>query len=193
VFFHSGPPERLRLPGKLEDVRTHSVTDWGLGTQGWLGWSHPPDPTRVGAVLPTSGPDPKPRDGFYTSTYDPRRGATPWTDRWRRTGRAHRERRSLWTFLPAPTLRLYVIDSIDDYEALAAMHPKRWDDPSVHSPICAPNWHSLSLMGSAERGFDAVHVTHAAANGLPAWDVESTLWFRLVVHGEPECRGPCSS
>lgn len=129
-------------------------------------------------------PRPKPQDGFFTSTWDPRRCTTAWMDYTRSEGHRSTEGRSLWLLEPDADARLYVIDVLDDFKALADKYRQSYDNP--HNPWYSPNW--CRVFDEGRSMFDAIHVTSAAVDAgksapgtehpqFLGWDVESTLWL----------------
>jgi hypothetical protein len=161
-----------------------TVSEYGLESQGWTG-SSDPDPAKIRFPSNTPGPKSKPPDGFFTSTLHPGEKGTSWMTYMKGNVRWTRENRSLWVLEADPEASLIVIDSMEDYRALADAFPQRWDDPSVRTPAYAPDWFALA---QADISVNGVHVTDAAVRDatvsaesrlqLSGWDVESTLWMR---------------
>jgi hypothetical protein len=150
---------------------TVSVAQFGLGIQAWWGLA-PFDAQRVERVAWPTQPIEKPQHGFFTSTWDGHTSA--WIEYQAKTTRAA-EARNTYLLCPHPGAVLYVIDSPQDYTALAEAYPQRYENP--HHPPC-PHWRHLA----EEEQFDAVHMTAAAVADqnlwyAHRWAVESTLWF----------------
>jgi hypothetical protein len=160
-----------------------SVREFSLELQGWAGLDTP-DPARIGRPTRTEGPRSKPLNVFFTSSLDATGRSTSWME-WLHTQRSPRletEKRWLFSLLPDPAARLYVIHDLDDYQRLADAYPHRWASPEVHNHATVhPNWYEIGRL--EPQPFDAIHATQAAVEegrGGPrfsGWDVESTWWL----------------
>jgi hypothetical protein len=78
----------------------------------------------------------------------------------RTTGERKGDGRALWTLVADPAAKLFVVDSLDDYTALAETYPQRSANP--RNPTLAPDWAAVNAMES--RPFDAVHMTGRGAS-----------------------------
>lgn len=155
-------------------MRTSSVSDFGLGTQAWLGQTQF-DPLRIaGGPWPTQ-PCTKPPRGFFTSTWDAEQQTSAWREFKATTPRAS-EPRKVILLHPEPTAILYVVDCAEDYEKLVEAYPHPYDNPARQA---CPHWGRLAQ----ETALDGIHVT-ADVTADPrcpcahSWQVESTLWLR---------------
>jgi hypothetical protein len=163
-------------------LATVGVADLGLGVQACTGDDEFDPRNAVHRPAPTAGPSAKPRDGFFTSSWDG--CSSPRIDPMRQLRMRSGLGRVLWLLVPDPNARLYVIATHDDHERLADTYPRGWDNASVKNPDRAPDWYRIAGPQSL---VDGVHVTGSAAAGFPrgrrdlrpfgGWDVESTLWF----------------
>jgi hypothetical protein len=156
-------------------VALTTVAEFGrLGLQAWTGREEF-NQAIVGTNPWPNSPTAKPDRGFFTSSWNEESQTSEWMRSKSYMLRGDPDRRAPVLLSPVPNATLFVIDSIDDFEALASQYPHKYSNP--RDLRRRPDWGKLAgLVG-------AVHVTAGAvADGgncyVHAWEVESTLWFR---------------
>ena len=171
-------------------MRVATVANFGLGIQAWIGETVP-DSNKLTKPRSTFGPVPKPRDAFYTSSWDSEKRATPWADYMKVNGSRSGANRSVWLLTPRPEAILFIVNDQDDYELLASQYEKRWDEGTASSAIPpAPDWNRIAS-NEQENRIDGIHVTQLAVDTSDllnaSWGVESTLWLRWSFLANPKC------
>ncbi|MFO1518123.1 MAG: hypothetical protein U1F57_00440 [bacterium] len=124
---------------------------------------------------------PKPRKGFWTSTYLETRGSA-WVERGRDL------KNHSYLLRPRADAKIYVVDSYEDLERLMNQYGR--EDVSGIKTL---DYEAMS------RDYDGLHLTRKGevdtrpfqgrSYDLDTWDVESTLWFRWVFE-QAEDAGP---
>jgi hypothetical protein len=153
-----------------------SVAEFGLGIQAWWG-REAFDPAQVDRGGWPEVSVYKPKNRFFTSSWDRERQTSAWVEYQATTARISEPRR-VWLLKPDPNAALYIINTPDDFTALAETYP----DSRRRRPEPCPYWEHIAQEG----GFDAIHMTAAAVVDhnlwyANAWTVESTLWFRSTL------------
>ena len=135
-------------------------------------WAHsgPPDASLIAPV--TGARLRKPREAFWTSTWDERTGSgwTRWCDNENFRGPEH----NIWLLTPAPDARLFTVDSYADLDRL---HSRYGVD---HHGVDGLDWPAIAA------DYDGVHLTDdgqwrtrlSQPYDLYGWDCGSTAWFR---------------
>jgi hypothetical protein len=194
VASHRKPLTNFHVPhvGTFEAVNLDATTvgEFPLGVQGWFGASEP-DPNLFRKPDVSTMPTAKPKDGYFTSTWDPLRRSTPWCDFLRSGSHRADEERRLWALAPDPTARLYIIDSVIAYRRLVDVFPHLWkEEVPLYLEV---DWHGLAH--ADDRPFEGIHATTEAIQAGTAevrrrghphfwgWQVESTLWLRWSFTG----------
>jgi hypothetical protein len=116
---------------------------------------------------------PQPTGGLWTSTVtdNGRGGTTAWTG-WAHTEGLTQGPTQLWMVGAASDARIYQLDTVADWQALAARYPG--PEPSwVDWEAAAATFDAVQLTGDGQQ-----QLASRVTDPLYGWEVECTLWFR---------------